>query len=52
MKNKYNDKEDRKPHTTKYGEMVPSNFGWISIGKQKEIADKLANVTKETKSKD
>ena len=32
---------------TKYGEFVSSYFGWIPLPKQKEIAKKLENITKD-----
>lgn len=38
-------------HTTKYGEMVPTNFGWLGIEEQKRIAKKLSNIGKKTKDK-
>lgn len=31
---------------TKYGEFVSSYFAWKSLPEQKEIVDKLENVTK------
>lgn len=39
----YNNKED----STKYGEFVSSYFAWIPVKKQKEVAEKLENITKE-----
>lgn len=38
-------KED-KENVTKYGECIPTNFTWLSLEKQKEKADKLANIGK------
>lgn len=32
--------------TTKYGEFIPSYFAWLTLEKQKEIADKLSDITK------
>lgn len=49
MKNK-ND-SIKEEHTTKYGEMVPTNFGWLGIEEQKRIAKKLANIGNTTKNK-
>lgn len=39
--------DDKKPNTTMYGEEVCSEFVWLPLDKQKENADKLANITKE-----
>lgn len=52
MKDKNRNNGIAENHTTKYGEMVPTNFGWIGIEEQKKKANKLANVGKETKNKD
>lgn len=49
MKNK--DDNNKKEHTTKYGEMIPTNFEWLGIEEQKRIAKKLANIGNETKNK-
>lgn len=38
--------DDKKPNTTMYGEEVCSEFVWLPLDKQKENADKLANITK------
>ncbi len=35
-----------KHSSTKYGEMIPTNFTWLSFEKQKENANRLANITK------
>ena len=35
--------------TTKYGEFVSSYFSWIPLPEQKEIANKLENITKDKK---
>ena len=32
---------------TKYGEFVCSYFNWVSLEKQKEVADELEAITKE-----
>lgn len=32
---------------TKYGEFVCSYFNWISLDKQKEVAEELEDMTKE-----
>lgn len=40
-------KEDKiKEDTTKYGEFIPSYFAWLTLEKQKEIANKLSEITK------
>lgn len=36
------DEEDN----TKYGEFVPSYFAWLTLERQKEIAERLSNITK------
>lgn len=33
--------------TTKYGEFISSYFAWKTTDEQKDIADKLANITEE-----
>ena len=40
----------KKEDTTKYGEFVCSNYHWLPIEKQKEQAEKLANITKNKKN--
>ncbi len=32
---------------TKYGEFISSYFAWITLERQKEICEKLENVTKD-----
>ena len=32
--------------TTKYGEFISSYFAWITLEEQKDIANKLENMTK------
>lgn len=32
--------------STKYGEFISSYFAWITLEKQKEIANRLENATK------
>ena len=34
---------------TKYGEFISSFFAWKTLEDQKEIADKLANITEDEK---
>lgn len=38
--------EDKKDNTTMFGEEVCSEFAWLPLDKQKENADRLANITK------
>ncbi len=33
---------------TKYGEFISSYFAWITLERQKEIANKLENITKKS----
>ncbi len=40
------DEKERKEDATKYGEFIPSYFAWLTLEKQKEIADKLSDITK------
>lgn len=41
------EKKEKGEDTTKYGEFISSFFGWKTLDKQKEIAKKLEDVTKE-----
>ena len=50
-KKKGNVKRVKKEDTTKYGEFVCSTHHWLPIEKQKDIADKLSNITEEKKEK-
>lgn len=47
MKEEKNKKE--KEDATKYGEFIPSFFAWKTLKEQKEISDRLANITDEEK---
>ncbi len=38
--------EDKKDNTTMFGEEVCSEFAWLPLDKQKENAERLANITK------
>lgn len=38
-----------KEDATKYGEFIPSFFAWKTLKEQKEISDKLANITDKDK---
>lgn len=38
--------EDKKDNITMFGEEVCSEFAWLPLDKQKENADRLANITK------
>ena len=42
-------KKKEKKNTTKYGEFVPSFNAWLGLNEQKEIAEKLENITKKDK---
>ncbi len=42
---KENDKQKKKLNKN-YGEFIPTEFNWVSLDKQKEIANKLNKVTK------
>ena len=44
-------KKKKIKNTTKYGEEVCSEFGWLPISKQKENAKRLANITKKENKK-
>ena len=39
------DDKNKKEDTTKYGEFVSSFFTWVNMEKQKEITNKLENIT-------
>ena len=47
MKKNKKEKED----ATKYGEFVSSYFAWKTLDEQKEISNKLANITDKKKNK-
>ena len=40
------EEKERKEDTTKYGEFITSYFAWLTLEKQKEIANKLSDITK------
>ena len=42
-------KKEKGEDATKYGEFISSFFGWKTLDKQKEIARKLEDATKEDK---
>lgn len=46
MKNK-----DKKDNVTLYGENVCSEFAWLPLDKQKEKAEKFAQITKKKNEK-
>ncbi len=46
MNNNYNEENE---DTTKYGEFISSYFAWTTLENQKEIVDKLENITKKKK---
>lgn len=39
----------KKDNTTKYGEQVCSEFAWLPLDKQKENANRFAEMTKKNK---
>ena len=45
---KKKDKQE-KEDTTKYGEFIPSYFAWKTLEEQKQICNKLSDITKEEK---
>lgn len=49
MKDDKNENLIDEENVTKYGEFISSYFAWRTLDKQKEIADKLANITDENK---
>ena len=44
-----NIKNEEEENVTKYGEFISSYFAWLTLDKQKENADKLSDITKDTK---
>ena len=34
-----------KVHVTKYGEFIPTYYKWVTLDKQKEIVEKLEDIT-------
>lgn len=40
---------EKKKNTTKYGEFIPSFYTWVGLDEQKEIVEKLENMTKTEK---
>ena len=42
-------KEKRNKNVTKYGEFVPSFHAWVGLDEQKEIVEKLENISKNKK---
>ncbi|MDO5555205.1 MAG: hypothetical protein Q4G09_00695 [Clostridia bacterium] len=44
-------KISKKEDMTKYGEFVCSAYHWLPVEKQKEQADKMANITNTEKRK-
>ena len=39
-----------KQNSTKYGEMIPTNFAWISLEEQKKKANHIANLGKKNEN--
>lgn len=46
-----NNKKEENEDVTKYGEFISSYFAWTSLENQKEIVNKLENITKKKKGK-
>lgn len=44
-------KQKRKDNVTLYGETVCTEFAWLPLDKQKENAEKFAEITKNKKDK-
>lgn len=42
---------EKRENTTKYGEQVCSEFAWLPLDKQKENAEKFADITKKKENK-
>ena len=42
-----NKKEKNKKEGHEYGEFISSYFAWKTLDEQKQMADKLANITKD-----
>lgn len=42
---------EKRENTTKYGEQVCSEFAWLPLDKQKENAEKFAEITKKKDNK-
>ena len=40
---------EKNKNVTKYGEFIPSFYSWIGLDEQKEIVDRLENITKKEK---
>ncbi len=41
--------EEKKKHVTQYGEFIPSFYTWVGLDEQKEIVERLENITKTEK---
>ena len=46
-----NNKDNISKNTTKYGEFVCTEYQWLPLEKQKEQAEKMANMTKKESGK-
>lgn len=42
---------EKRENITKYGEQVCSEFAWLPLDKQKENAEKFAEITKKKENK-
>ena len=50
-KNKKSDERREKEDATKYGEFIPTTFGWETLEGQKKEVEKLENMTNKNKKK-
>lgn len=46
------DKKEDREDVTKYGEFISSYFAWVPPEKQKNIVEKLENMTKSEKNEE
>lgn len=45
-------KEERGEDVTKYGEFISTYFAWVPPEKQKDVVEKLENMTKSEKNEE
>ena len=41
--------EKTKKNTTQYGEFIPTYYTWLGLDEQKEVVEKLENITNKSK---
>ena len=44
------ERKTKNENIAKYGEEIPTSFAWVGLNKQKNIAKKLANISKKIKN--